>query len=70
MVIEMSDTEDGLELVWGAEAIAAEIGRTLRATFYLLENGELPARKCGGRWVADRRVLRRFFLGEAARDVA
>lgn len=61
-------TEREFELVWGAEAIAAFIGRPVRATFHMLEKGELPARKVGQRWVAERGQLIRFFLdqGQAA----
>lgn len=51
-----------LDLVWGAEAIANEIQVTPRRAFYLLEHGELPAKKVGGRWVAARRSLRSRFL--------
>ena len=46
-----------LELLWGAEAIGAVIGRSARATFHLLEKGELPAKKIGGRWVIERGKL-------------
>lgn len=48
-------------LAWGCEAIAEEIGRTPRQTFHMLTNGELPAKKVGGRWVASRKKLREFF---------
>ncbi|TBC78010.1 MerR family transcriptional regulator [Rhizobium ruizarguesonis] len=53
-----------MDLLWGAEQIAAVIGRTTRATYFLLENGEIPARKVYGRWVADRATLHRFFTNE------
>ncbi|MCA1403720.1 DNA-binding protein [Ensifer sp. IC3342] len=62
----MSEIENGLELIWGAEAIAKIIGRSTRATFYMLDNGELPAKKVGGRWVAERSKLLSFFLEPAA----
>lgn len=58
--------EDELSLVWGAEAIAALIGRSVRSTFHLLDSGELPAKKVGGRWVAERGKLLSFFLETAA----
>jgi hypothetical protein len=51
------------DLIWGAKPIAAEIGRSERQTFYLLENGQLPAQRIGGRWVASRSALRRHFGG-------
>ena len=54
-----------IDLVWGGEEIAKVIGRTARVTFILLEKGELPAKKVGGRWVASRQKLVEFFA-EAA----
>ncbi|WP_117195103.1 DNA-binding protein [Rhizobium terrae] len=54
-----------MELVWGGEEIAKIIGRSPRITFHLLEKGELPAKKVGGRWVAERGKLIAFFM-EAA----
>lgn len=60
----MSDTTE-LNFIWGAGAIAREICRPVRATFHLLENGEIPAQKVGGRWVADRQILRSFLRGES-----
>ncbi|PAP94503.1 hypothetical protein [Mesorhizobium wenxiniae] len=59
-------SDHSLELVWGAEAISVFIGRTQRATFHMLEKGELPARKVGGRWVAERSNLTKFFMEDAA----
>jgi hypothetical protein len=52
--------------IWGAKAIAMEVNRKLRQTFYMLESGELPAKKVGGRWVTTRRRLLEKFNGEAA----
>ncbi len=54
------------EILWGAEAIATEIGRDRSATFHLLSAGALPAKKVGGRWVASKAKLRAFLSGEAA----
>lgn len=53
--------EQLLELIWGAERIAAELNVTKRRAFYLLELGEIPARKVGGRWCVSRAALRRHF---------
>ncbi|CAN7172967.1 DNA-binding protein [Rhizobium leguminosarum] len=61
----MPDKENSMDLIWGGEEIAKVIGRTPRITFSLLEKGELPARKVGGRWVAERSKLIAFFM-EAA----
>jgi hypothetical protein len=55
-----------LDLVWGADAIAAAIGRSPRQTFHMLDSGQLPAKKVGNRWVAERGKLIRFFLDDAA----
>ena len=57
----MRSEQDALDIVWGAEEIAKIIGRTPRQTFGLLDNGQLPAKKVGGRWVASRKKLREFF---------
>lgn len=59
----MSDTiNEPLDLVWGAAAIAKVIGQTTRATYHMLEAGELPARQVGQRrWVASRKALETFF---------
>ena len=61
-----ADQNDSLDLVWGAKAIGQIINKPQRATFYLLESGALPARKIGSQWVASRRRLLAFLLGEAA----
>lgn len=61
----MTDKAEQADLVWGGEDIAKVIGRTARVTFSLLEKGELPAKKVGGRWVASRQKLIDFFM-EAA----
>lgn len=55
-----------IEVVWGCAEIAKVIGRSTRATFHMLEKGELPARKVGKRWVAERGKLLRFLIGDAA----
>jgi excisionase family DNA binding protein len=62
---EPQETET-LDLLWGAEKIAEALGRTKRSVFHLLENGELPARKVGGRWVVSRRALLAHFEERAA----
>ena len=59
-------TAPSLDLVWGATEISKLIGRSTRSTFHMLESGELPAKKVGGRWVAERGKLIAFFLETAA----
>ncbi|WP_246684049.1 MULTISPECIES: DNA-binding protein [unclassified Mesorhizobium] len=61
-----ANPENSMELVWGAEAIALLIGAKPRQTFHLLETGQIPAKKVGGRWVAERGKIIRFFLDDAA----
>lgn len=58
--------ENPLELIWEVAEIAKLIGRTERQTFHLLSSGQLPAKKVGGRWVAQRGKLIAFFMGDAA----
>lgn len=62
----MNDKDDKLNLVWGAEDIARIIGRSQRVTFHLLTTGAIPAKKVGGRWVAERGKLIAFFMEDAA----
>jgi hypothetical protein len=58
-----NDTSD---LLWGVDAIAAEINRSPRQTYHMLAKGALPARKVGNRWVASRAKLRAYIAGEPA----
>jgi len=53
--------DNNLELLWGAEQIAAELNVTTRRARYLLEQGEIPAQKVGGRWCTSRASLRKRF---------
>jgi hypothetical protein len=52
--------------VWGAEAIGEVIGKPARAAFHLLENGLLPAKKIGNRWVSSRKRLLAAVTGDEA----
>ena len=60
------ETTAGLDLVWGVDEIGRLIGRNPRQTYHMLSTGQLPAKKVGGRWVAERGQLARFFLETAA----
>ncbi|MDH6273538.1 hypothetical protein M2311_003628 [Rhizobium leguminosarum] len=62
MPMEEPELKD--DILWGASAIAKEIGRSERTTFYMLERGELDARKVCGRWVSTKSKLRRQLAGE------
>jgi hypothetical protein len=53
--------DDGDVIIWGAKNIASEINTTPKRAFNLLEQGELPAKKVGGRWCTTRRRLRKHF---------
>jgi hypothetical protein len=53
--------KNDLDLLWGAEAIGKALDVNPRKAFHLLEKKAIPAKKVGGRWVASRRGLRRFF---------
>jgi hypothetical protein len=58
------DPLDAGDIVWGGHAIAEVIDRKPAATFHLLEQGLLPARKCGKMWVASRSRLLSYLAGE------
>ncbi|MGO4437957.1 DNA-binding protein [Rhizobium sp. RAF56] len=62
----MARAEASLDLIWEVSEIAKTIGRTERQTFHLLSSGQLPAKKVGGRWVAERGKLIAFFMETAA----
>lgn len=62
----MSKPEEKPRPIWGAKAIAAEIGVSVRSVYWMLENGTLPARKVGDRWVCDAQQLHNLIRGEAA----
>jgi hypothetical protein len=47
-------TAETKKIIWGCKAIAKEIGRSEKATFYALQQGKIPgARKIAGRWGLD-----------------
>jgi hypothetical protein len=55
----------GDDLLHGAQAIADELGISVRRAFYLLERSQIPAMKVGGTWTASRCRLRQHFDGGA-----
>jgi hypothetical protein len=57
----------GDDLIRGASAIAHELDEPVRRINYMLERGQLPARKVGGRWYASRSQLRAHFIAEATK---
>ena len=48
---------DDDEIIWLAKGIAKAINRTERQTIHLLETGQLPAAKIGGRWFSTKLKL-------------
>ena len=54
------------DLLWGAQAIADELGISRRKAFYYLESSTIPAKKIGGIWVGSRAALNEHFRGVAA----
>jgi hypothetical protein len=48
------------DVLFGAQAIADELGVELRRAFYMLEKEFIPGRKVGGTWVTTRSALRRY----------
>ena len=54
------------EVIWGAEAIGAEVNLEPRQAYHALENGNLPGTKVGRKWASTRRRLRGIFEGTAA----
>lgn len=66
----MSEHEATAEPVWGAKAIGGVIKRNRRQTFWLLQNGKLPARKVGALWVSERNALLAFLTSDAGTSMA
>jgi hypothetical protein len=54
---EATDRNDDTP-IWGAERIGAEINRSARQAFHMLQNKMLPGKKVGGIWVSTPRKLR------------
>ena len=59
--VRPSAPAEGLDLVWGCRAIARRIGKSERQTYYLLENGLLPAKKIGKEWCTTESALHQRF---------
>lgn len=49
------------EVLYGTEAIAAELNLSRTQVYYRLETGVLPAKKIGGIWTTTRTALRRYY---------
>jgi hypothetical protein len=59
----MNDRDESIaaDRLRGVRQIAAELDETIRRTYYLLENGLIPAGKQGGNWIGSRRALREHY---------
>lgn len=66
------DTQNnsGLDLVWEAGPIGKVLGLTARQTNYMLATGQLPAKKIGGRWCAERNQLTKFFMDQLSAEAS
>jgi hypothetical protein len=58
------------DLIWGADAIGAELNLSRSQVFHQLQTGRLPAKKQAGKWVASRTGLRRYFASIVAGEVS
>ena len=47
------------DLLPGAQKIADHLGESVRKTYYLLENGLIPAKKRGDKWISRKSALDR-----------
>ena len=56
-----NDTKLGVDILWGIDRFAQEIGLDSRKVFHLLKTKRLPAKKVGGQWCASKTGLRGFF---------
>ncbi len=60
--MSIQTTETTADVVWGAQAIAPHIGRTVKGAFGALESGKVPgAKKIAGRWALNLRVFHAAF---------
>ncbi len=54
------------DYVWGASAIASLLNVSTRQAYYMLEQGLIPARKVGAKWVVSRQQLDQFLQADEA----
>ncbi|ARS70890.1 hypothetical protein [Sinorhizobium meliloti] len=63
----MDSKDEGLDLIWGVEAIGKLIGRSYQQTHHMIRSGSLPmVKRVGERYVASRSKLIAFFVEDAA----
>lgn len=56
--------------IYGVDAISRALDLTKRQTYWVLEQGHLPASKIGRRWFTTTRRILAFLNGEAKSDAA
>jgi hypothetical protein len=61
---------DLVDAMAGTAAIAAHIGKTQNQTAYMLEKGQLPAFKLGGKWYMRRSTFDAFIAKLEAAAIA
>jgi hypothetical protein len=56
------------DAVWGAKAIGEALGKSPRATYHMLEGGQLDGvvQKIGNKWVGSKKRLLKRVFGEDA----
>jgi hypothetical protein len=65
LIPEFEEDSGEPEFLWGAARIGDAIGQNPNVTFRLLQEGKLPARKVGKRWVSERKILQRHIMPTA-----
>lgn len=61
MSIVQSESTDP-KIIWGADAIAPYLGRTVKGAYSVLETGRIPgAKKIAGKWALNLRVYHAAF---------
>lgn len=68
MTNQTENTTPSLDsIVWGADAIAPHLGRTVKGAYCALESGRVPgAKKIAGRWALNLRIFHATFEVAAA----
>jgi hypothetical protein len=66
----MSHDDLASELLRGATSIARYAGKSVPATYHLLESGKLPAFKDGKEWCAWKKDMRRHYEDLGRKGVA
>ena len=61
----MAEQKENLDLIWGLNNIAKEVGRSYQQLHHMVRAGHLPpVRQIGQRYVVSRKALIEFFHGQ------